>query len=328
MIPLRLEHPQVEIKSGCLSAKLYLPDAETGFYRGTRFDWSGVIFNLECAGHRYYGQWYAKCIPEVHDFVDDGVDIIAGRQSAVTGPAEEFPQPQGYDTARAGESFVKLGVGVLRKPDDGPYSCYSNYEIIDSGTWSVNATIASVEFNQRVTDPASGCGYLYRKNISLARDRDELTIEHRLRNTGRIPIEAEQYNHNFLTLDGARIGPDFAVTFPYPVLAAAPADSRLTVIRGNEIGFVRPLVSRDVASFPIVGFGNRARDYDIQIENRRTGAGLRITGDRPLTRMALWSIRTVLSMEPFIDVSCAPGGSVSWSYTYRFHTIDAYQRVR
>jgi hypothetical protein len=23
--------------------KLYLPDAEHGFYRGTRFDWSGVV---------------------------------------------------------------------------------------------------------------------------------------------------------------------------------------------------------------------------------------------------------------------------------------------
>ena len=39
--------PQAEISSGRLHAKLYLPDAQSGYYRGTRFDWSGVIAALE-----------------------------------------------------------------------------------------------------------------------------------------------------------------------------------------------------------------------------------------------------------------------------------------
>jgi hypothetical protein len=35
--------PQTEIKNQHIQAKLYLPDSQNGFYRGTRFDWSGVI---------------------------------------------------------------------------------------------------------------------------------------------------------------------------------------------------------------------------------------------------------------------------------------------
>ena len=41
----------------------------------------------------------------------------------------------------------------------------------------------------------------------------------------------------------------------------------------------------------IQGFGAEAKDYDIRIENRSLGAGVRITGDRPLSRVALWAIR-------------------------------------
>jgi hypothetical protein len=39
-----------------LHATVYLPDAANGFYRETRFDWSGVIGDLTSAGHSYYGR--------------------------------------------------------------------------------------------------------------------------------------------------------------------------------------------------------------------------------------------------------------------------------
>ena len=34
--------PQAEITNGQIRVKLYLPDARNGYYRATRFDWSGV----------------------------------------------------------------------------------------------------------------------------------------------------------------------------------------------------------------------------------------------------------------------------------------------
>jgi len=45
--------PTAEISNGQLRAKLYLPDAQRGFYRSTRFDWSGVITSLECKRHQF-----------------------------------------------------------------------------------------------------------------------------------------------------------------------------------------------------------------------------------------------------------------------------------
>jgi len=39
--------PEAQISDGPLRARLSLPDASAGFYRGTRFDWSGIIRSLE-----------------------------------------------------------------------------------------------------------------------------------------------------------------------------------------------------------------------------------------------------------------------------------------
>ena len=40
------QFPQAEISNGQIHAKLYLPDPQKGYYRATRFDWSGVISSL------------------------------------------------------------------------------------------------------------------------------------------------------------------------------------------------------------------------------------------------------------------------------------------
>jgi len=44
-------------------------------------------------------------------------------------------------------------------------------------------------------------------------------------------------------------------------------------------------------------------------------------GDRPLSRLALWSIRTVLALEPFLALNIEPGAEYTWEYTYRYYTI-------
>ena len=41
------EPPAATIGNGVVRAKLYLPDVDNGYYRGTRFDWSGSGARLE-----------------------------------------------------------------------------------------------------------------------------------------------------------------------------------------------------------------------------------------------------------------------------------------
>jgi hypothetical protein len=75
------DYPATELSNGVLRAKVYLPDAQKGFYRGTRFDWAGVMGSLGYKGHSYFGPFFEKFDPAVED-VEIGNPIKAGINSA------------------------------------------------------------------------------------------------------------------------------------------------------------------------------------------------------------------------------------------------------
>jgi hypothetical protein len=311
--------PEARISNGILTAKIYLPDAKQGYYCGTRFDWSGVINSLEYAGYNFYGPWFTKSDPTVRDFAYQDADIAVGIASGSMGPAEEFQLPLGYDAAKAGETFVKIGVGVLRKIDDTPYNSYKNFEIVDSGKWTAKAHGDSVEFAQDLKDPA-GYSYRYRKTIRLVAGKPQMQIEHSLRSTGKLPLKSRVYDHNFLVLDHLPTG-DYTVTVPYEIKTTRPPDAQFAKIDGKRLSYVKTLENKDRLACGLQGFGADASDYDFRIENKKAGAGLRVQGDRPLQNASLWSIRSVMAVEPFIDISIDPGKEFTWSYTYTYYTI-------
>lgn len=317
--------PQTQISSDVITAKIYLPDVAKGYYRGTRFDWSGVIGRLEYAGHNYYGPWFTKTDPKVIDFVYRGQDIVAGPCSAITGPVEEFSwegKALGYDQAEVGGTFVKIGVGVLRKPDAEKYNPYRLYEIVDSGKWNVTTKPDRVEFTQEVSDSGSGYGYRYTKVVRLVHGKPRMIVEHMLTNTGRRSIQTSVYDHNFLVLDRQPTGPDFMVRMPFSLKAAARLDPQMAEVQGREFVYRKVLEGRDTVATEIGGFGETAEDYRIEIENHKDGAGMQVRGDRPLSRLYLWSIRSVLAIEPYIDMSIEPGHSFEWQYEYDYYTLS------
>jgi len=83
---------------------------------------------------------------------------------------------------------------------------------------------------------------------------------------------------------------------------------------------LKALGGREVAQIAVRGFSNSPGDNDIRIENTRVGAGMRITGDRPLSNESLWSIKTVLAMEPTISMSIDPGREFTWKTSYEYYT--------
>ena len=90
--------------------------------------------------------------------------------------------------------------------------------------------------------------------------------------------------------------------------------------QGNKLVYSKVLEGAECYSASFTGFGADAKDNDIRIENKKAGAGVHITGDRPLTRLGYWSIRTVLAPEPYIDLNIEPGQQFAWTYTYDYYT--------
>jgi hypothetical protein len=304
--------PYAGISSQLIHARLYLPDAERGYYRATRFDWSGIVASLTFEGHTYFGRWFDVYDPKLHD--------------SITGPVQEFVTGLGYDEAPAGGTFVKIGVGVLRKPANPPARGFFTYEIVDHGKWTVTVRTDAVDFLHEVSDPASGYGYRYKKTVSLTKNQPRMVLDQSLESTGRRVIETEMYDHNFFVIDNQPSGPDFEVTFPFEVTGSTTDLRGTAEVRSNRVVYLKELDAAQRIRTELKGFGSTPSDYDIRVTNRKTGAAVRVTSDRPLSNVVFWSARTVLSPEAYIRVRVEPGRTLTWKIFYDFYTVPPVGR--
>jgi len=347
------DFPGADISNGQIRAHLYLPDQRNGFYRSTRFDWSGVISGVDYKGHAFYGAWFQKIDPAVYDFGYDDQGVVSAPFTAMIGPGEEFNTDGaalGFAEAKPGGTFIKIGVGVLRKPmtgeppvpprpanlpgrsgmarDPDRYDHSRVYAIVDPGKWRVRKTKDSIEFTQVLTDRADGYGYVYRKTVRLVAGKPVMLIEHSLKNTGGKPIRSTVYNHNFFVLDKQGPSEGLTITVPFQIQTPRPPTAGLLEVRGNQLIYLKTLAGQDRATAMVRGFGDTANDYDIRVENKQIGAGYHVVGDRPLSNIAVWSIRTVNAVEPYIAMSIDPGKEFTWTLTYDYFTVAGGQPGR
>ena len=302
------DHPSAPFANEHVEARVYLPDPESGYYRGTRFDWSGAISSLRFAGHEYFGEWQESDDPYLHD--------------RITGPVEEYRTDNkglGYDDG--GERFLRIGVGVVERPEEDDYRWRHSYKVVDPGAWTVRRGANWIQFTQEVAEPVLGYGYRLIKRLTLTPGQPELVIDHILENTGRKTIETNVYNHNFFVIDNQPTGPDFSVTFPFE-LTADRGMGGYAAVSGRQIRFERQLPEGESIFTLLSGYGATPADHAFAIENRKVGAGVRVTTDRPLARLQFWSPRTTLCPEPFIDLKIAPGQADRWSIRYEFYTLN------
>ena len=108
---------------------------------------------------------------------------------------------------------------------------------------------------------------------------------------------------------------------PFAVSTGRKPNPELAAIEGNKVVYKKTLAGEDVVSFPITGFGETASDHEIRVENRALKAGVSMRGDKPLKSVSLWSIRSNISVEPFVAVSVAPGNEFRWTSSYRYYSI-------
>src|SRR6476619_7005873 len=215
---LAADPPQVEIANAASRAKLYLPDPDNGYYRATRFDWSGVVASLEHKGHNYFGVWFERYDPKLND--------------AITGPVESF-NAIGYDEAAPGGSFLRIGVGWLRRPEDARVNDFKTYDIVNAGKWETRNGADWVEFTQTLPDT-----YVYRKTVRLV--KDQLVLEHSLKNTGKNALDTNVFNHDFYMLDNQPTSADIAVKFPFEA-QSGPDWRGPGELRGKELVYRQEL---------------------------------------------------------------------------------------
>jgi hypothetical protein len=302
-------YPHKVISNGIVEASVFLPDSEKGFYRSSRYEWSGIIGQLTYKGHTYFMK-RRSALPHDPENPGHGMSL-----------AEEFDSnnrghiPQRFEEAKPGETFMKIGVGNLEKPGDGKqYSFGTKYRIADSGEWKVKSGGNWIEFTHRLAD-SYGYGYMYVKRLELKKGKAELVLSHILKNTGRVTFSTDQYCHNFFLIDREDAGKSYRVDLFFPArfkTDQAPG----AVIRGHSI-YIERTVEGALFSY-MEGYGDSVSHNRAVVTNTRTGAGVDIRGDFPLFGFNFYSDVDSVCPEFFIYVTVAPGETAKWTRTYDF----------
>ncbi|GAA3749571.1 hypothetical protein [Terriglobus aquaticus] len=304
------DHPSAYLTNGAVDLVLYLPDATNGYYRSSRFDWSGIIACASYRGRTYFGEWFNQYDPMTND--------------AVTGPAEEFRAADGmelgYAEAGATGEFIKPGVGVLQRVGDVPYRFGTVYPIVDHGTWTTKVTQRSVTFTQ-VLRSKLGYSYRYTKTVELDPRQPIFRLRHTLVNLGQKDITTQIYNHDFFMLDHATTGPQdvvklgFAPTFD-------PATPSALRVQGNTIQFLATPDAAHVAQGAFSGFAGTPGEYRVQVTNTETKTAILQTSDSPVTKAYFWSTAKTICPELYTSIHVPVGGQQDWSIRYELQAGD------
>ncbi|MET4693178.1 hypothetical protein [Endozoicomonas lisbonensis] len=296
---LAVSFPEVRLENDTVKVAVYLPDIEKGSYRSTRFDWSGLIHSFQFEEIEYFGRWRSEPVhnPEMH--------------FSVNGPAQIFGN-LGYGES---DTFVRIGIGVLEKPEnEKSFNFINPYQILDHGEWQVESTDDTVQFVQTLQDD-TGYGYRYRKTVTL--NEQGFSMAHQLENTGEKAIETTVFNHHFFVIDDQTVDEQYQVFFPFSP-AKQIEESRIE-LQDDSLQIIEPISDEDRLFVPLTGFARTADDHQFRIHHNGLNRGIKVQVDQPLSRLVVWANDRSLSPENFLEVNVPVGESFSWTAEYRVY---------
>jgi len=286
---------RIEIKSQRLSVTMQYPGT---YYKGSRFDWTGFITDVILDGK--------------HSFCTDE-SSVPGVGTGGRGLCNEFgiEEPVGYDEAKVGEKFTKIGIGLLEKDNLEKYAFDKPYKI-SPFDFEVDIKPDKAVF---ISEPCLCNGYAVRLIKDVSVKENFLTIKYTLENTGQKTIETTEYVHNFINIDKAGIGPHMNLSFSFDLEGDCIFDGdNVLNISKREIEWDR--IPNGVFYFKLEGLKEKSCWW--MLENKITGTGIKEIDDFPVTKVALWGTECVVSPEIFINLSVEPGKTQTWTRTYEF----------
>lgn len=296
-------YPWTRLANAHVALTVALPDAHAGLYRGSRFDPSGMVTRMQWGEHSFFGPWCSLDKPTNHD--------------NVMGTAEEFDiqNPQTYDQTAVGESFMKISVGLVRRIDEKPYRFHVNNPIDCPAEWTWEQHPTWIEFRHQLQGP-TGYAYLYTKRLTLLDDAPGFVIRRTLRNLGSHSLRTEHYAHNFVVINGHRADENHTLRFSANgSLAPQLAQDDPFRLQERELQITAALREGRAHYYLVHGLEQQP-NHTLTVAHVGSNAALRIAGDYPVTKLALYLRSEALCPEPFVLIELDPGQERTWSTTY------------
>jgi hypothetical protein len=316
--------PSIVFESNRLKVEIALPGT---VYRRSRFDWAGFITQITLDGRHTF------CVPEDYD---------PAKGTGGIGLCSEFGNEKaiGYADAAPGETFPKLGIGLLKRPEDPKYNFFKPHEIAEPFPIEIETGPDSVQFT---VQPLDCRGYAVREIKTVSAAENWLTIETQLENCGSKAVHTHEYCHNFIGINRQPVGPDYHLRFPYPLAFEKFHESYRSflppLLRKITPGFVlEMMVKRMMGSGILRATGNeidwkatpekfffcrplgsfKTEEAQWELTHRPSKICVREFDDFTPVRVALWGAAHVVSAEVYTDIDLEPGERTSWTRRYQF----------
>ncbi len=223
----------------------------------------------------------------------------------------------GFEEARPGEWFQKIGVGALQKTE-GAYQFTTPFKIRPA-QFQFEAHPDRV-LMRCLSESLNGYAYELRKEFCLR--ENGLIINYELDNKGQKTIETDEYIHNFMGVDQQLIDKDYVLHFPFKLDQRgfrALVDPENKMLFGEkQVGFN----ARPVEQFFISHLnGGHTVPAVWELHYLKSGIGIRETGSFSTQKVNLWGWGHVISPELFHRIIIPPGETASWKRHYEFFDL-------
>lgn len=289
----------IELKSNRLLVEIPYPGE--GINRTTRFSRAAFIQQVTLDGrHRFCN------LEPVRAYLP---------RSGGAGLCSEIKANSLIEEAKVGGYFPKFGVGLLKKPDEEPYSFRRNYECRPFRV-DVEADGATAVFE---TEAYPCLGYALRDRRTVTAEDNTLTVRYEFENCGEKALELGEYCHNFVTIDELPLGEDYRLE-----MAVMPQDGRTAqqpegVIIGRGCGFTFKGYDEHPCTLLVEPESIRRGGFFWRLSNRNSPCVvMEETGFRP-ARILIWSVDFNISPECYHQFALAPGERAvywrRWTFT-------------
>lgn len=279
--------------------EVYLDEPAIAGAKTQRFDSSMFITQVVLDGR------YKFCVKEPV--------FLSHPSTGGEGLCSEIKFDEGFQEARVGEPFPKLGVGLLTKTDETYYPY-------------VRHTIRPFERELRPTSDGLCCttlpfacnGWAARMERWIRLSGNRLTVESCLQNTGSRPLQFLEYVHNFVTIEGLPLSEDYRLD-----MAVAPQDGKALKYgevmfgKGKGFSFRGHSKTANMAELDRTEIDNSV-PFSWRLSHAKSPASVSECVDFAPAKLAVWAIDNIVSTEVFAGFSIGSGKSAFWSRTWTF----------
>ncbi|MFZ2654203.1 MAG: hypothetical protein WAX69_04760 [Victivallales bacterium] len=272
------------------------PSSTERYHRGVRFTPVAAVLRVVARENEYLLN------PVEHDSCLDVAGLMA-----------EFDpvSPLGFEEAKIGEGFVKVGVGVLRKNRE-KYAPRPPYEVMELAETKTTWEKDSVKYKQ-TCHGINGYGYELKSEMKIEPQNHKLVIEWELTNTGTRQLETWHYSHNCFRFGNLDISDGYRLSFPYDFNIEGNSDA--VEKTGRSLQFLkRPVTPLNIR----VPFPDKDIPNTFELIDEKTGLEARCLTSRYGAYTTLHASKDYVCPEQFVRITLPPGQTAKWTREYVF----------